>query len=120
MTCPATTSRGWPCRSYMASRKNGSMTIIMQNAAALLLAVRLSKKKSGTPMSAAAPKHISCRLVSPNSTLDFTFVKSLEWLHTPIYQASLMRSEQALREAAGLEQGEAQQDRVAHAGPYRA
>ncbi len=28
----------------------------MQNAAALLLAVRLSKKKSGTPMSAAAPK----------------------------------------------------------------
>ena len=43
---------------------------------ALLLAVRLSKKKSGTPMSAAAPKHISCRLVSPNSTLDFTFVKS--------------------------------------------
>lgn len=48
----------------------------MQNAAALLLAVRLSKKKSGTPMSAAAPKHISCRLVSPNSTLDFTFVKS--------------------------------------------
>jgi len=76
MTCPATTSRGWPCRSYMASRKNGSMTIIMQNAAALLLAVRLSKKKSGTPMSAADPKHISCRLVSPNSTLDFTFVKS--------------------------------------------
>ena len=57
MTCPATTSRGWPCRSYMASRKNGSMTIIMQNAAALLLAVRLSKKKSGTPMSAAAPSH---------------------------------------------------------------
>lgn len=44
----------------------------------------------------------------------------MEWLHTPIYQASLMRSEQALREAAGLEQGEAQQDRVAHAGPYRA
>lgn len=35
-------------------------------------------------------------------------------------QDSLMRSEQALREAAGLEQGEAQQDRVAHAGPYRA
>ena len=31
-----------------------------------------------------------------------------------------MRSEQALREAAGLEQGEAQQDCVAHAGPYRA
>lgn len=76
MTCPATTSKGWPYRSYMASRKNGSMTIIMQNAAALLLAVRLSKKKSGTPMSAAAPKHISCRLVSPNNTLDFTFVKS--------------------------------------------
>lgn len=31
-----------------------------------------------------------------------------------------MRSEQALRETAGFEQGEAQQDRVAHAGPYRA
>ena len=96
------------------------MTTIIAIAARLVPALSLSKKKSGTPMSAAAPKHISCRLVSPNSTLDFTSSNPLEWLHTPIYQASLMRSEQALREAAGLEQGEAQQDRVAHAGPYRA
>lgn len=92
----------------------------MQNAAALLLAVRLSKKKSGTPMSAAAPKHISCRLEAQTALWILLSSNPLEWLHTPIYQASLMRSEQALREAAGLEQGEAQQDRVAHAGPYRA
>lgn len=74
--CPAITSKGWPCRSYMASRKKGSITTIMQRVAALELTAVLSKKKSGTPMSAAAPKHINCRLVSPNRTLDFTFVKS--------------------------------------------
>ena len=37
----------------------------------------LSKKKSGTPTSTAAPKQMSCRRVRPNSTLDFTLVRSL-------------------------------------------
>lgn len=53
------------------------MTTIMQRVAALELMALLSKKKSGTPMSAAAPKQMSCRLVRPNMTLDFTFVRSL-------------------------------------------
>ena len=69
-------SRGWPCFSYIASMKKGSMTSIMHMAATLLPAGPRSKKKSGTPMSAAAPKQTSCRLVSPNITFDFTFVRS--------------------------------------------
>ena len=49
----------------------------MQRVAAVVLITLLSKKKSGTPMSAAEPKHINCRLVSPNMTLLLTLVKSL-------------------------------------------
>lgn len=52
------------------------MTTIMQTVAVLELTEFRSKKKSGTPMSAAAPKQTSYRLVSPNSTLLFTFVRS--------------------------------------------
>ena len=52
------------------------MTTIMQTVAVLELTELRSKKKSGTPISTAAPKHTSCRLVSPNSTLLFTFVRS--------------------------------------------
>ena len=66
MTCPATTSEGWPCRSYMACRKNGSMTIIMQNAAALLLTVRLSKSSrlgNGRSSSISVHSHTTHRAV---------------------------------------------------------
>lgn len=76
MIWAAITSSGCPCRSYMASRNRGSMTTIMQTVAVLEPADSRSKKKSGTPISTAAPKQMSCRLVSPNSTLDFTFVRS--------------------------------------------
>lgn len=74
---PMIFSRGWPFFSYMASRKNGSMTIIMQIAAALEPALPLSKKKSGTPTSAPPPKHSSCLFVKLNMTLVFTAFKSL-------------------------------------------
>lgn len=60
----------------MANRKKGSMTSIIRNVAALWGRLPFVRKKSGTPTSAAAPKHISCRLVSPNITLVFTLVKS--------------------------------------------
>ena len=53
-------SRGWPCFSYIASMKKGSMTSIMHMAATLLPAGPRSKKKSGTPMSAPQPKQTSC------------------------------------------------------------
>ena len=76
MTWPATTSKGCPWRSYMASRNKGSMTTIIANVAGLDPTDLRSKKKSGTPTSTAAPKHTSCRRVSPNSTLLFTFVRS--------------------------------------------
>ena len=72
----STTSSGWPLRSYMARRNAGSITTIITIAAALTPMGRLSKKKSGTPMSAPQPKQMSCRFVRLNSTLLFTFVRS--------------------------------------------
>ena len=45
-----TTSRGCPCFSYIAMRKQGSMTTIITNAAALVPALSFSKKKSGKPI----------------------------------------------------------------------
>ena len=65
-------SRGWPCFSYIASMKKGSMTSIMHMAATLLPAGPRSKKKSGTPMSAPQPKQTSCLLVKLNATLVLT------------------------------------------------
>ena len=47
----------------------GSITRIMQSAAVVVPRLAFAKKKSGTPTSAAAPKQITCRLVSPNRTL---------------------------------------------------
>lgn len=44
-----TTSRGCPCFSYIAMRKQGSMTTIITNDAALVPALSFSKKKSGKP-----------------------------------------------------------------------
>ena len=52
------------------------MTTIIQNVAVLDPAVLWSKKKSGTPTSAADPKHTSCRFVRPNSILLLIFVRS--------------------------------------------
>ena len=53
------------------------MTIIMQIAAALVPMLPLSIKKSGTPIAAPPPKHMSCLLVRLNMTLVFTAFKSL-------------------------------------------
>ena len=55
---------------------DGSMTKIMQSAAALVLICCLSRKNSGTPISAPPPKQISCRLVRFKKTLLFTAVRS--------------------------------------------
>ena len=76
MIWPAITSSGCPSFSYMARRNRGSITTIIQNVAVLDPTVLWSKKKSGTPISTAVPKQMSCRFVSPNMTLDFTFVRS--------------------------------------------
>lgn len=53
------------------------MTSIITNAAALVPALSLSKKKSGNPIMRAAPKHTICRLVRFNATFVLTLVKSL-------------------------------------------
>ena len=63
------TSSGCPFFSYMANRKKGSITRIMHSAAVVVPRLAFVKKKSGTPASAADPKQITCRLVSPNRTL---------------------------------------------------
>mgnify|MGYP004664990835 CR=1 FL=1 len=70
-------SRGCPFFSYMASRKKGSMSRIMQIAAVLTPVWALSRKNSGKPRANAAAKKMSCRLVRLNATFVFTFVKSL-------------------------------------------
>ena len=70
-------SNGWPFRSYMASRKNGSITRIMQIAAALTLRRAFSRKNSGTPMAAPEPKQTSCLFVRLNNTFVLTAFRSL-------------------------------------------
>ena len=53
------------------------MTNIMMSVAVEFPSVPLVKKKSGTPMSTAGVKHISCLLVRLNITLLLTLLKSL-------------------------------------------
>ena len=52
------------------------MTRIMHSVAEVVPILPLLKKKSGTPTSAADPKHTSCRFVRPNSILLLIFVRS--------------------------------------------
>ena len=67
----SSTSSGWPLRSYMARRNAGSMTTIIIIAAVLTPVTPLSKKKSGTPISAPPPKQMSCRFVRLKKHLAF-------------------------------------------------
>lgn len=62
--------------SYIARKNNGNMTIIMDSAARLTFPVALTRKKIGTPMSAAAPKQSNCRFVRLKNTFVFTLVRS--------------------------------------------
>lgn len=70
-------SKGKPCFSYIAMRKQGSITSTIHSAAVLTPVRDFKRKKSGTPISAPQPKHISCRFVRLNRTFVFTAVKSL-------------------------------------------
>ena len=53
------------------------MTSTMIRVANVWGTLSLSKKKSGTPTKAAAPKHTSCRFVRLNMTFVFIRVRSL-------------------------------------------
>ena len=77
MTFFITTSRGCPCFSYIAKRKQGSITTIIAIAARLVPALFLSRKNSGKPRANAAAKKISCRLVRLKATFVLTLDKSL-------------------------------------------
>jgi hypothetical protein len=72
----ATTSRGCPCFSYIAMRKQGSMTTIITNADTLLPALSFSKKKSGKPTIRATAKQMICRFVRLKATFVLIFDKS--------------------------------------------
>lgn len=76
MKCPINTSKGSPLRSYMANRKNGSMARIMHSVAVLFPRLPFSKKKSGTPISTAGVKQMSCLFVRLNKTLLLILVRS--------------------------------------------
>jgi hypothetical protein len=62
----------------MANANHGSMTITMRNADRLTGANVFAKKNSGSPVIAAAPKHIFCLRVKPMKNRDFIPVKSFE------------------------------------------
>lgn len=70
------TSAFCPFFSYMARKKNGSITAIMTNEAAVTFAFLLTRKKSGNPIAIAAPKQMSCLLVRFRKTLLFTRERS--------------------------------------------
>ena len=71
----------------MARKKNGIIITIIPMTAVLTFTAVLNRKNDGTPMSAAMPKQISCRLVRLNITLLFTFVRSLGTL---IYDVAML------------------------------
>lgn len=52
------------------------MTSIITNAATVVPALSLSRKKSGNPTRRAAPRQIICRLVRLNATFVLTLDKS--------------------------------------------
>lgn len=64
-------------RAHLKEWKDAGITSIIHIAATLFPVGFLSKKKSGTPISAPPVKQISCRLVRLNMTFVLTFVKSL-------------------------------------------
>lgn len=91
----------------------------MPMTARLVFPVRFRRKNAGRPMSAAAPKHTSCRFVSPKNTLVLTRVRSRG---TEIYAAngnhlSLMCVQHTPGKPARLEQGEHKKGRVPHNAP---
>jgi hypothetical protein len=61
----------------MANKNHGTITRIIKKAAALVGIYSRSIKKSGSPIAAAEPKHMSCRFVRPSANLVFTRVRSL-------------------------------------------
>ena len=116
MMLPNTFSRGCPCFSYMANRKNGSIASTMIKVAALWGTLPLMRKNRGTPTTAAMLKHTSCRLVRFNATLVFTLVRSFGTVTYAIFEppfcplgaVSLMCVENAFCKASRLKEGEAE------------
>lgn len=112
-------SSGSPFFSYMASKKNGTITRIMLMDAALTLTLLRIKKKSGTPTRMPLPKQISCLLVRLSMTFVFTAVRSFGTGTYAISSPPSVRVKDTLGNGAGLEQRKGQQYGIAHACPDR-
>lgn len=77
MIFPITFSKGRPSFSYIAIKKNGSMTVTIRIADTLEPRGFFTSRYNGTPTTAANEKKISCRFVRFNATFVLTFVRSL-------------------------------------------
>ena len=77
MIFPITFSKGSPSFSYIAIKKNGSMTVTIRIAETLEPSGFFVRRYNGTPTTAAREKKISCRFVKFNATFVLTFVRSL-------------------------------------------
>jgi hypothetical protein len=70
-------SAGWPSRSYIAKKKNGSINPIISIAAPSFPMVPRLNKYVGTPTAAADEKHMSWRFVKFKAIFVLTDDKSL-------------------------------------------
>ena len=76
MIFPITFSKGRPSFSYIAIKKNGSMTVTIRIADTLEPRGFFASRYNGTPTTAASEKKISCRFVRFNATFVLTLVRS--------------------------------------------
>lgn len=91
------------------------MTPTRINVAPVLPADFLKKKNNGNPITAAMPKHISCRLVNPKITFVFIADRSFGIGTYAICILLSMGVKYALCNTAGFEHCEAKQ----HSIPYK-
>jgi hypothetical protein len=71
-----TFSAGCPSRSYIATKKNGNINPIINKAAAEPPIVPRVIKYTGTPTTAAEPKHTSCLAVMLKNVLFLILLRS--------------------------------------------
>ena len=69
-------SAGCPSFSYIANRKNGAISAIINNSAGVLPIPPLVKKYVGIPTAPPREKQMSCRLVKLKATFVLTLVRS--------------------------------------------
>ena len=69
-------SAGCPSFSYIANKKNGAISAIINRSAGVLPIAPLVRKYVGIPITPPREKQISCRFVRLKATFVLTFVRS--------------------------------------------